>query len=238
MKIRKILHKIKKLFFPAPLIIKESNSYSQAGEDAVLSFLFTDKKVINISYLDIGTNLPDNDNNTYLFYKRGCRGVCVEADRTLISEIQTKRPGDKIIHAGVSVDNQKESDFYIFNLKGLNTFDRDEAERRSSSGVYKIDQVEKVPLITINKILEDYFSSGPDLLSIDIEGSDLKVLKSLDFNKYPIPVICVETCMYSENHVRPKDTTIAEFLITKGYEAYADTYINTIFVNKRWFYGF
>ena len=74
------------------------------------------------------------------------------------------------------------------------------------------------------------------MLSLDIEGLDLEVLKSLDFEKYPIPVICVETCTYSENHIRPKDKTILEFVMSKGYEVYADTYINTIFVNKAWFY--
>ena len=73
-------------------------------------------------------------------------------------------------------------------------------------------------------------------LSIDIEGLDLAVLRTLDFERYPIPIVCVETCRYSEDHVRPRDHSIAEFMATKGYEAYADTYINTIFVRKTWFY--
>jgi len=96
--------------------------------------------------------------------------------------------------------------------------------------------VVKVPLININKIIKENFTAFPDFLSIDIEGLDLDVLKSLDFDQFPIPVICVETCTYSEDHIRPKDYSIAEFVISKGYEVYADTYINTIFVNKDWFY--
>jgi len=28
---------------------------------------------------------------------------------------------------------------------------------------------------------------------------------------------------------------VSKFLISKGYEIYADTYINTIFVKKEWF---
>lgn len=232
--IKSFLRRVRNTIFPRPIIIY--NSYSQTGEDAVVSFLFTDKKMTKVSYLDIGTNIPDECNNTYLLYKRGNRGVCVEADKTLIPIIQKVRPDDKIINVGVAVSDYDEADFYIFDISAINTFDKDEAESRAAHGTYKIKEVVKVPLININKIIEENFITFPDFLSIDIEGLDLDVLKSLDFDHFPIPVICVETCTYSENHVRPKDYSIVEFVTSKGYEVYADTYINTIFVNKNWFY--
>jgi len=211
-------------------------SFSQAGEDAVIRFLFEDYGKKDIRYLDIGTNNPHWDNNTFLFYQQGSKGVCVEADVSLIPKIKEIRPNDNVINAGVSVSNEKEADFYIFNLTGLNTFSKKDADYRSSFGNNKIVRVVKVPLISINELIKNNFSSYPDLISIDIEGLDLVVLKTLDFDRYPVPVICVETCVYSENHIRPKDHTIAEFMVTKNYEIYADTYINTIFVNKEWFY--
>ena len=74
-----------------------------------------------------------------------------------------------------------------------------------------------------------------DFLSIDIEGLDLDVLKSLDYEKYSIPVICAETCTFSETHIKPKDKSIEDFMLTKGYFLYADTYVNSIFVNENWF---
>lgn len=236
MMIRKILRKVKHLVFPKPIIINNYNTYSQAGEDAVLNFLFTDKKMDFVSYLDIGTNTPDHLNNTYLLYKNGNKGVCVEADITLIPAIEHLRPNDTVINAGVAVSDAAEADFYIFDIKGLNTFDKDEAEKRQASGTFKVVNVVRVSLVSINSIIENNFKSYPDFLSIDIEGLDLDVLKSLDFDRFPIPVICVETCMFSENHIRPKDHSIVEFVLSKGYEVYADTYINTIFVNKNWFY--
>ena len=211
-------------------------SYSQAGEDAILRFLFTDKKLAPISYLDIGTNTPDFGSNTYLFYRSGSTGVCVEADRSLIPDIARLRPRDKVLNVGVSTGTAGEADFYIFDVHGLSTFDKAEADKRAASGQFKLTEVAKVKLIDINTILRDNFAQRPDLLSIDIEGLDLAVLKTLDFDRYPIPVVCVETCRYSEDHVRPKDHAIAEFMLTKGYEVYADTYINTIFVQKAWFY--
>ena len=86
--IKNFLRKVRNTIFPRPIIIREYNTYSQAGEDSVLSFLFADKKLGKVSYLDIGTNTPDSCNNTYLLYKKGNSGVCVEADKTLIPIIQ------------------------------------------------------------------------------------------------------------------------------------------------------
>jgi FkbM family methyltransferase len=212
-------------------------SYSQAGEDAVLRFLLADKKIDKVSYLDVGTNVPDYGNNTYLFYRSGSRGVCVEADRTLIPEIARVRPRDTILNVGVSTGEIAEADFFIFDVRGLNTFDKAAAEQRAASGSYKLTEVVKVKLVDINSIIRSNFDRCPDLLSIDIEGLDLAVLKTLDFERYPISVVCVETCRYSENHIRPKDPSISAFLATKGYEIYADTYINTILVNSQWFHS-
>jgi FkbM family methyltransferase len=212
-------------------------SYSQAGEDAVMRFLFADKKLGQISYLDVGTNIPDMGNNTYLFYRSGSRGVCVEADRTLIADIARVRPEDKVLNVGVATSGGNEMDFYVFDCQGINTFDKAEADKRVASGVYKVTDIIKVPLMDINSIIRENFAGHPDLLSIDIEGLDLPVLRTLDFERYPIPVVCVETVAYSENHVRPKGTEIASFMLSRGYEVYADTHINTIFVNKGWFYS-
>lgn len=229
----KIKHIIKLSYIEKKVYL--SNSYSQVGEDSIIAFLFADKGINEITYLDLGTNIPDLSNNTYLFYTRGYRGVCVEADKALIPEIVLKRPADIVIHAGVSTSNSKEADFYILNVNGLSTFDKQEAERRESLLGYRIAEVVKVPLIGINEIINQNFENFPTLLSIDIEGLDLEVLKSLDFSKYPIPVICVETCTFSSNHIRPKDSEIFNFLLSKGYMTYADTYVNTIFVNQKWF---
>jgi FkbM family methyltransferase len=212
-------------------------SYSQAGEDAVLRFLFADRRMRSISYLDIGTNAPDFGNNTYLFYRSGSRGVCVEADRTLIPAIEQVRPEDKILNVGVSADGRDTAVLYVFDVNGMNTFDKDEADRRAASGKYKVTDRITVKLVEINSLIRENFATWPDLLSIDIEGLDLAVLKSLDFDKYPIPVVCVETCRYSENHIRPKEPAITTLMTSKGYEVYADTYINTIFVRTAWFHG-
>lgn len=214
----------------------EIHSYSQAGEDRVLSYLFYTMGVTNPSYLDIGANMPKVNSNTYLFYERGSTGVCVEADPSLFDNLSKIRSRDTCLNVGVTFDNRREADFYVFSVSGLNTLSKEEAEYREKHGSYKVERVIKIPLKTINEIIEENFGEAPpDLISLDVEGIDLEILKSLDFEKHRPLAICVETITYSENRTERKMTEISDFVTSKGYFVYGDTHINTIFVDEKKF---
>lgn len=212
-------------------------SFSQAGEDGVLRFLFKDYplELSRVTYLDIGARHPVFGSNTFLFYCAGASGVCVDADASLIPLQRELRPRDTMLNVAITDSADTVGAFY-FMEGGGSTCDKEEAERRASVGAAIVD-VLSVPFVNINTLIRENFKTYPVLLSIDIEGLDLPVLKSLDFAAYPIPVICVETCTFSTTRVRAKDSTITDFLTTKGYEVYADTYVNTILVNTEWFRG-
>lgn len=210
------------------------NTFSQAGEDAIINNLLYQAGILQPSYLELGVCHPWDGNNTYKFYLRGASGVLVEADASQISFIKESRPRDKVLNVGVSFTGETEADFYIFNEKSVSTFSKAEAQLRQKNGNEIIKTV-KVPLRSINEILQENFNKYPDILSIDIEGLDLEVLSQLDYERFPIPIICAETCMYSLNHVKTKDKSIEILLSAKGYFLYADTYLNGIFVHEEWF---
>ena len=209
-------------------------SYAQSGEDVIVDVLLESVNVYRPTYLELGTNHPRMGNNTFKFYRKGGHGVLVEADASFISKIKRMRPRDKILNVGVRTDQTKNARFYVFEVSALNTFDESEAQLRQQKGI-RIKEIIDIPLITINEILAENFMDVPHFLSIDIEGLDLPVLKCLDWKKYPIPIVCVETCLYSNTHVRDQVTEIPVFMESVGYFVYANTYINTIFVNKKWF---
>ncbi len=209
-------------------------SYSQAGEDVIVDFLLQGVGV-EPTYLELGTNHPRIGNNTYKFYRRGCHGVLVEADPSLIPSIRNARKRDTVLNIGVSAYDEMVKKFYVLSCPSFNTFDENAALERENSSTVKIKAAVDIQLIPINTIIERHFSRTPDFLSIDIEGLDLEVLKSLDFTKHPIPIICAETCEFSETHIKPKDRSIEEYMTAKGYFVYADTYVNTVFVNEMWF---
>jgi FkbM family methyltransferase len=213
-----------------------NNSNAQAGEDVIVQYLLASMGVGNITYIDIGANDPVRCNNTYLFYLIHSSGILVEPDTNFNERIKKVRPNDIIINAAISHDENKEADFFIFNEPSLNTLSKEEADIRMQSGTYQLIEKKTIRLITIENIIKEYLNNKlPELISLDVEGIDFKVLNSFDFEKYPVPVWIVETCEYSENHIKPKVTSIIDLMLSKGYFVFADTYINTIFVNSSWF---
>ena len=214
------------------------NSFAQAGEDRILEFLFSTMGIRHITYLDIGANDPVFCNNTYLFYTRKGKGVLVEPDPVFNSVLKRARPRDLVIQAAVSDKDNSEADFYIFDEPSVNTLSKVEAELRQQTGRYKLKMIKRIPLLTIEHIIVNYLNNElPLLISLDIEGVDHDVLQAFDFVKYPVPVWIVETCTYSANHIKPKVNSIIDLMLSKDYFIYADTYANTIFVNKDWFYN-
>jgi len=209
-------------------------SFSQAGEDQVIQYLFQQLRIDKPTYLDIGTNHPVIGNNTYYFYARGSRGVCIEPDPSFYKLIRKQRPGDLLIEAGVNIGSEKQAELYIFPhpYSGWNTFLKDEAEKREKETGIKISKVVSIPLVHINDVMRENFNPHPNLVSIDVEGLDLDILRSIDFEHFKPEVICIESITFSMNNEEMKITGIADFLYSKNYFLFADTHINSIFCRK------
>jgi FkbM family methyltransferase len=206
-------------------------SYSQCGEDLVVRHLLGVLGVSNVSYLDVGAHHPQYLSNTYLFYLNGSRGVCVEPDPSLYQEFVAQRSSDTNLNCGVGAEPGN-AEFYVMSTSTLNTFSRDEAQRYQSYGTHQILKTLNIRLRTINEILEDNFTTCPHFVSLDVEGLDFVILNSLDFNKYRPQVFCLETLSFTEDKSERKLTEIIDLMHANGYMTYADTYINTIFVDK------
>lgn len=209
-------------------------SYAQNGEDLIIDSALKNFHITNPSYLDIGTYHPVQSNNTYYFYKRGSRGVCIEPNPDLFDVIKRKRPHDVCLNVGIGPKDAKGAEYYVMTAKWLNTFKKEEADLYVAKGSQRIERVIAIPLVTMSSIMDTYFPGGLDVLSIDTEGYDLEIVKSFDFKKYRPKIICVETLLQDKNFSarfsNRKITEIRELVLAHGYFYYADTHINSIFV--------
>ena len=206
-------------------------SYAQCGEDLIVDHLI---KIIGVKepyYLDLGAHHPTYLSNSYYFYEKGFTGVCVDADPSLISAFEKIRQRDLILNLGVGIEKSV-LDFYLMSSKTLNTFSKAEAERYVSYGNQQIEKVIKVEVETINFIIKKHCKRVPNLISLDVEGLDFMILQSFDFDQFRPEIFCIETLSYTEDKTERKLTEIIELMNQKGYMVYADTYINTIFVDK------
>lgn len=207
-------------------------SFSQSGEDLIVRRTLYRLGIKKPSYLDVGANDPVKNSNTYLLYKLGFKGVLVEPDPSLAKKLRKKRKRDKILNCGIGKNITESAEFYIFDNDSLNTFSKSEAEKIESYGKNKVLKVVQVPLANINDVIKEYFVTSPNFVTIDVEGLDFGILKSIDYESFRPEIFCVETIDYTQNNTEIKRKEIFEFMESKGYLAFADTYINTIFVDR------
>lgn len=213
----------------------EYNSYSQAGEDRILWFLFHSLGIERPRYIDVGANRPDVSSNTYLFYLKGSKGVCVEPDPSLFDRLQKARPDDQCLNVAVGYDGTREMDLFCFDEPSVNTLSEKDAQERMQGGQFKFVGLVKVPVMRLEEIIESCREGIPQFVSLDAEGVDFKILSNFDFAAYPVPVWVVETVDYSPSASKAKNAGIIELMKSHGFFVYADTYINTVFVDSNWY---
>jgi hypothetical protein len=123
-------------------------------------------------------------------------------------------------------------ELYVMDQPTLSTTSREEAERLCREEGCRIQRVDHVEVKSINEILRENFPSGElDFLSLDIEGNELEILQHIDMSFSKPKIMCIETLTYSRSVQRKNDVLIG-LLRDRGYMIYADTYINTIFVDQ------
>ena len=97
---------------PAPLPPGEhpqqgSVSYAQSGEDLIAGYILQMLRARDVTYLDIGAYKPITLNNTFYFYKKGYRGVLVEPNMDLAKDLNSVRPGDTTLVAGIGLTDTR-----------------------------------------------------------------------------------------------------------------------------------
>lgn len=212
-------------------------SYAQNAEDLISAKVLTIAGVSKPTYLDIGAAHPIKGNNTFYFYRQGSRGVLVEPNPFYVKMYQKYRPEDTALAAGIGTDDVAEADYYLVGNQTdgqWNTFSKDAAmlAEKTTNGSVRIQRVVKMPLLNINGVIEKYFGGkAPDFISIDVEGLEIPILKSLDFKKYRPAVICVETMTFYAINT-PVET--AQLMHGVGYTIRGMNAANLVFVaNER-----
>lgn len=217
-------------------IESRKTSFSQCGEDLLISYIFNLRGIFKPTYLDIGANDPYFLNNTALFYSLGSRGINIEANPVLIKDFFKYRPEDINLSFGIG-SNETIMDFYIMNDPTLSSFSAQECEKYIATGKYHIIKTQKIKISTIQNVLDE-FNNGifPDFLSIDAEGMDFEILKTIDYQKSAPKVICVEAADYSPIGAGERRSELINFLEENGYYEYANTNLNAIMVKRDfWF---
>jgi FkbM family methyltransferase len=168
-------------------------------------------------YVDIGAHHPVRFSNTWMFYKKGWRGINIDPTPGSMRPFRILRHRDFNLEIGIGLES-KTATFFCFNEPALNTFDSDLAKERDLTPPYQIIKKIDVPIIPLSEILEKLFPNGHyiDFFTIDVEGLDLQVLMSNDWNKFAPKYILVEDIDFKIQELTNSETY--KYLSEVGYE--------------------
>jgi len=199
-------------------------SFSQEGEDRIVLRKF--EGVDRGFYVDIGAHHPTRFSNTMALYRRGWSGINIDPNPEAIRLFERTRPRDVNVCVGVS-DTSGSLTFHMFDEPAVSTFDTGLADELVRSSSYHLIERRDVQVRRLADILDEYMSAAQtiDLMSVDVEGFDLAVMKSNDWQRFRARCLLVEAREFDLN--RPDENAVHAFASSTGYRLIAKT-VNTL----------
>jgi FkbM family methyltransferase len=204
-------------------------SYAHTGEDRIIEAILKPQIHEPGFYVEVGCNEPVFISNTYSFYKKGWKGICIDANPAMIHKYAKKRPNDIAIAALVS-NHIKERPYYIYTNNVLSSTELVKTDAQQDPG-FKVEQTLTLTTQTLTNLLNKHQAPTHfDFLSIDAEEHDFEVLQSLDLTLYQPKLIIVEDESYSTQHA--DQNPIRLYLQQHDYECIGHVLKNVYYLKK------
>jgi len=205
-------------------------SYAQEGEDVILQRLLENQG--QGFYVDVGAHHPKRFSNTYLLYRRGWSGVNIDATPGSMRAFRQHRPRDINLEIAIAATSATLT-FYIFDEPALNTFDERLAQERNATTPFRIVAEKRILTRPLRDILSEHLPPNQpiDILSIDVEGFDLDVLRSNDWERFRPRYALVE-CLDVADPYGATDP-VYRWMNELGYRLAAKTVNTAIFQDGR-----
>jgi FkbM family methyltransferase len=175
--------------------------YSANGEDYLLWHFFEFKK--DGLFLDVGAFDGIHFSNTYSFELQGWKGVCMEPNPVYFSYLTQRRPASICLRCACVSDRTKhETTMFCEELGLLSTTNKTPdyenfVEERYKKRDLTFDGLKPalVPAVTIDETIDRYFHKNDivDIVSIDVEGAEMDVLKGFDVSRRSPKVLVIES---------------------------------------------
>lgn len=193
--------------------------YSQCGQDEYLEKNIF-KGFRNGFFMDVGAHDGITINNTYYFEKEhNWTGVNLEPIKEVFEKLNVNRPSCINLNCAIS-NNDGKAEFICnkgytemisglkseFDPRHLNRLNKELESHGGSTSTIEVDTFKIESICKKHKIFHIHY------LSIDVEGAEFEVIKSINFDTVFIDVIGFE------NNYDDSSVPIVNYLMEKGYK--------------------
>ena len=208
-------------------LAERAESFGQEGEDMILARLF-DRQASGF-YVDVGAHHPFRFSNTYLLYMRGWRGINIDAMPGAMEAFRRWRPEDINLECLVSSDPAPRR-LFQYDEPALNTVSEDIVRQREiDAPQYRVINSVTLSARPLADILAEYVPAGQriDFFNIDVEGHDLDVLASNDWDRFRPHMIVAE--LIGVEFGQMQDSKLYQYLAARGYRLLSKLVNSAIF---------
>lgn len=205
-------------------------SFAQEGEDLLLDRLLEGRQ--NGFYVDVGAHHPTRFSNTYRLYRRGWRGINIDAAPGSMKAFNRRRPRD--INLEIAVGEPGERMLYLFDDPALNSMDQELSEERDEKTQYRLVGTKEVAVRPLREILAEHVPAdvdSVDLMSVDVEGLDLEVLQSNDWSRFRPSLLLMEILNSGLEDLAAQPEI--EYLESQGYVPKSKLFNSVLLIDGR-----
>lgn len=161
----------------------EETYFSQFGDDRLLWQLFNGRR--DGFFAEVGANHPTIGSQTYFLEQKGWRGLLVEPLPEKCKLLREHRPRSLVFECAVGAPEQRGSQRFHVGLESDVLSGLAPAEQATDSDI-------TVQVRTLDEVLGECGNPELDVLSIDVEGNELNVMKGFSLERFRPKVLLLE----------------------------------------------
>ena len=171
-------------------------------------------------FIEVGANEPQSGSQTWFFEGKGWRGILVEPQSRLSQQLREGRPRSQVFQVACGAPGHpKEMPLFVAETSGHSSLVKNLIDADT-----RYVETEMVKMMTLDAVLAEVGNPRVDFISIDVEGTQLDVLRGFNLSRHRPALLLLEDHLHN--------LKVHAHLRQQGYQLVKRTGLNNWYVPK------
>jgi len=172
-------------------------------------------------FIDVGANEPKAGSQSWLLEQQGWSGILVEPLSRLCAKLRIERLRSRVFQVACGAGGHPaEMPLFVAEARSKSSL----AKHLIEAGT-KYVATEMVKVMTLDEILEEEGNPCVDFVSIDVEGTQMEVLRGFSLERHHPGLVLIEDHLHN--------LSVHRYLSKEGYRLVKRTGLNNWYVPKQ-----